>query len=567
MEQQWYTAIPALMGKYNGMRAGNSFQALGYEVAGGVKDWMLKGEIGPGINGGQKYGILGMTGEGGYGTTGAATFWPPASAIVTLCKGMTYQNLQMIYSAGSYVDIQDNSDIEVTATSGNFSFRIKRLGIENQPVTVTLVPVLNVAAVGSPVTVTTLNNYYDIYTGNISYTLPAAMTNGQMLRYAWRVETAGYSWSDTITKIYNPNTLFYDNMETGAVGTNWVVSAGWNYVADSGYAASRALTESPGTSYPANITTARTARYNGTFNLTSATAAYLTFLTRHRAENFHDKVQVQFSTNGTTWTAISGKTTVREPGTNEGSTINGNPSLTGVQPDWVKEEFNLSAFLGFPAVQFRFAFTSDATSSFYAAQDEGFYFDELKVVSTNAFLQTLAVKFIEFTGKMLPDNTIGLNWIAETDQKHRHFEVEKSTDRINFTSIGTVTPGNPNQFIDRFPVVGNNYYRIKGVDVDGKNEYSKIINIVYNPSLQSFLLYPNPVAEDVNFRINTGSPERISIQITDMSGRVVHTQQVTSGTIATEHKINVKHLAPDAYLFKAVNSKNEILGVQKFLKL
>jgi len=50
-DDKFYTYVSSAMGNYNGMRAGNSPQALGYEVAGGVKDWMLKGNIGTGTKG------------------------------------------------------------------------------------------------------------------------------------------------------------------------------------------------------------------------------------------------------------------------------------------------------------------------------------------------------------------------------------------------------------------------------------------------------------------------------------------------------------------------------------
>ncbi len=307
-EINWYKAIPALMGKYNGMRAGNSVQALGYEVAGGVKDWFFRGDIGSGVNGGLKSTIMGMTGEGGYGTTGASTFWPPSTAITGLCQGMVYQDIQMIYSAGSYVDIQDNTDIAVTATSGNFNFKLRRLGLDNQPVTVTLVPIINVATVGAPVVVTTANlsAYYSTHTANISYTLPGGITNGQRVRFAWRVQTQGYTYSDTITKFYNPSTPLTDNME-GSLTTNWTnitegtVASGFgynytgaNWTFTTGGVTGNALSESAnGTDYSAQ--SIRILQCNTVFNLASATAAYLTFQTKHFAENFHDKLQIQLS--------------------------------------------------------------------------------------------------------------------------------------------------------------------------------------------------------------------------------------------------------------------------------
>ena len=579
MQQQWYTAIPALMGKYNGMRAGNSFQALGYEVAGGVKDWMLKGEVGTGINGGQKYEILGMTGEGGYGTTGAATFWPPSTSIITLCKGMTYQNLQMIYSAGSYVNIEDMTDIAVSSTSGNFSFKIKRLGIENQPVTVTLVPVTNVTTVGAPVVVNTLTNYYDTYTGNISYTLPGSITNGQWIRFAWKVETAGYSYSDTITKFYNPNQLLYDNME-GALATNWTnanegtVASGFGYnytgadwvFTSGGYGGSgNALSESTnGTDYTAQ--SIRTLVYKGRFNLTSATAAYLTFQTRHAAENFHDKLQVQVSTDSITWVAIAGKTTIREPGTNEGTSINGQPALTGIEPDWTKEEFNLVTYVGTPLLRLRFVFTSDQTATFFAAEDEGFFIDELKVISTNTPLITLGANFLSFTGKLLPDNTIELKWDAAVDQKHRYFEVEKSADRINFVSIGRVEGSMLYKLIDNNPFIGNNFYRIKEVDVDSKAAYSNVINVIYNTVVHYLQLYPNPVKDDLTIRIKLNASDKINFQISDISGRTIKTMEVNAGNTIQEYQIDTKKLPSGIYFLKIVNSKLEVIEIQKIVK-
>lgn len=583
-EQNWYTAIPALMGKYNGMRAGNSLEALGYEVAGGVKDWFLKGDLGTGINGGLKTNIMGMTGEGGYrsGVVGSS-FWPQASEIVTLCKGMLYQNLQMIYSAGSYVDIQDNSDIALTTTSGNFSFRLKRLGLENQPVTVSVVPVLNVQSVGTPVTVTTLSNYYDTYTGNIGYVLPAGITNGQQVKFAWHIQTAGYSWKDTITKFFNPTTLLYDNME-GTLTTNWTnenegtVASGFGYnytganwtFTTGGYGGSQALSESAnGTDYSA--TSIRRLRYNSTFNLTSATAAYLTFLTRHEMENSHDKVQVQISTNGTTWTAITGKTTIQEeagisPTNADGSTINGKPALTGIAPDWVKEEFNLATYLGQPTVYLRFEFTSDQSTTFYKAQDEGFFIDELKVISSNTPLITLAANFLSFSGKLQNDNTIELKWDASVDQKHRYFEVEKSSDRISFVSIGKVAEGREYRLIDRTPYIGNNFYRIRAVDSEGVAKYSNVINVNYNPDLVYFQTYPNPVSDQINVRLKTQRPELLYACISDMMGKVVSKMELVADDIIKTFTIDTRTLVSNMYVLRIVNVSNETIGTQKFVK-
>lgn len=554
MEQQYYTQIPSLMGKYNGMRAGNSPQSVGYEVAGGVKDWMLRGEIGVGT----KDTIFGMTGEGGGGG-----FWAPASRIVELCKGMTYQNLQLLYAVGSYVDIQDMSDISLTSTSGNMAFKIKRIGLSNEPVTVTAIPIANISF-GAPVTVSSLPNYYDAYSGNVSYNLTPGVTNGQFVKFVWKVETTGYTYYDTITKFYNPITLFSDNMETGNASTNWsITGGGWAYESGTGFGATRSFTESPGTDYSPNAT--RTASYQNTLDLSDATAAYITFQTKYRAENFHDKLQLQVSPNGSTWTAISGKTTIQEPGTSDGSTINGIPSMTGIKDDWENEVFDLSAYLGQPALQFRLRFTSDASSSFYYAEDEGFLIDNLKVIKSTSTLITLAVNFISITGKLLPSDAIQIDWQAEVDNSHKYFEVERSSNGVNFEVIGRVDRNQPFSFIDQHPYKGNNYYRLKAVDNSANSKYSKVIIVKNDPGIV-LQMYPNPVKDELNVILKQDVGSQIQVTISDLMGRVVRSQVLISDVQNSAIRINCQGLAPQIYFLRLLNSKGEVLDVNKFVK-
>ncbi|HTE13008.1 MAG TPA: M14 family zinc carboxypeptidase, partial [Chitinophagaceae bacterium] len=457
----FYTAIPALMATYNGMRAADSYDALGYEVAGGFKDWMLMGNIGTGT----KDTVYALTGEGaaGGGTPAfgaAASFWAPSGQIISLCRSMCYQNLQLAYATGSYVDLQDVSDIAVTALNGSFNFSVQRLGLGNDPVTVSLIPLENIQSSGSAVTISSLPGYYETYNGSISYNLFPALGTGQRIKFIWKVATGGYTYSDTITKFYNPTQLLYDDMESpNILTTNWSNPApstlasgfGYNYTSGSfvfttsgGYGGGKALSESAANT---NYTTKaiKICQYKTTFNLTGATAAYLSFWTRYRAENFRDRMQVLASTNGTAWTALRGSTTIEEPGTLDDATLNGTPALTGIHDYWTHEIFNLSAYDGNATVYLRFQFTSDDDpSSFKYELDDGFYIDNVKVIKSNAtFLNLLPVNFINFYGNLLAGKKIGLNWEAVTDKSHNYFEVEKSADAVGFTSIGKIASGAP----------------------------------------------------------------------------------------------------------------------------
>jgi carboxypeptidase T len=583
----FYNVIPALMGTYNGMRAADSYDALGYEVAGGFKDWMLMGDIGTGT----KDTVFALTGEGGAGggstdpaviANGYEDFWAPASEILELSQGMCYQNIQLAYAAGTYVDIQDNSDIALSSTSGSLSFSLKRLGLGNQAVTVKLLAYENVQDVDPAVTISTMPVYYQTTTGTINYTLPSTLATGKRVKFIWQATAGGITVSDTVIKIYSPTTLLNDDME-GTFATNWTNTASgtpasgfgynytagtWAYTASGGYNSTHALSESAaGTNYTASAI--KIVQYNSTFDLTGSTSAYLTFMARYRAENFRDKMQVQVSTNGTTWTAISGTTTIKEPVTFDYATINGQPALTGIRDFWTKETFDLSGYSSATALTFRFVFTSDNDPSptiFKYEKDDGFYIDNVKVVKTNAPLSTLSAKFLDVSAKLQQDKTVKITWDAVVDADHDYFEVERAADGNNFVKLGKGTNVAPYEFTDNNPVQGFNYYRIRQVDKNGAVSYSKtvMVNVGRNRVLS---IFPNPVNDRLFIRLETRQSDQLKVELTTVSGKVVYSKNNVVDENTLELKVEMRNMVPQVYILRVTNSKGEVIATEKIVKL
>jgi carboxypeptidase T len=567
-ESKFFKYIPALMGQYNGMRAGNSCESVGYEVAGGVKDWWLIGDIGVGTKGK----IWGMTGEGGAGggTSGTyGSFWAPASQIVNLCKGMTFQNLQLAYAAGSYADIQDLNDINVNTLTGSFGFSLSRVGIEDKPVTISLLPIENIQSTGQPVTVNSIPNYLDAYTAGISYSLFPNLPVGQRIKYAWKIETGGYVYYDTVVKYYSPTVIFSDDMESASTVGKWTVSGGWNYSTDFKYQGSKSLAESPGINYPANVsTTSRMAVYAGpTINLSGATAAFVSFWVRHRAENFRDILNVEVSTNGSTWTPICGTTTVQEPGTLDGSKINGRPALTGIREIWTRELFDLSAYRGITNLRFRFRFTSDGnTTGFVNQVDQGFNIDNFRIIKTNTvFNNLMPAGTITVNGKLMENETIKVDWDALQETEHGYFTVEKSTDGKSFESIGKVTGIAPYYFIDPNPNTGNNFYRIKKHSKDGQISNANPINVPYRKHEFGISIYPNPVKDILNIEMQKNKSNSITVTVTDITGKTFIKKQFVS-TGSRTIKLDVSTLKSQLYIIQVINENGETIKTQKFLK-
>ncbi len=560
-DSSYYTYVPALMGLYNGYRAGNSPETVNYEVAGGIKDWLLMGDIGTGTKGK----IYGMTGEAGGGD-----FWAPVSQIPQLCKEMCFQNLQLAYAAGSNYDIEDKNEISISSTSGNFVFQVKRVGLGADQVTISLIPLHNIQSVGTPVT-KTLANYYDVLTDSIHYELPPTFVCGQTIRFAWKVESGGITTYDTVAKFFNPLTLMADDME-GSFAANWTATispsgpTGWGFTNAAAFAGTHSMTESPTGNYTTSST--RTVTYKNAIDLSDATSAYMSFWVKHRAENFRDKLQLQISTDGgSIWTPVCASNMVSEDNTTNEGSLGGQPALTGIRDNWTRELVDLGDYNGYGAVRFRFRFTSDNdASSFAFEKDDGFYIDDLKLTKTTS-VSTLSVKFGNFNAQLLLNNTVKLDWEAYTDLEHDYFEVQRATDNNNnFVTLSKIKTLPPYSALDYSPTLGNNYYRIKEVDKNGQVSYTNIIKI----NLQKFLttsIYPNPVHDQIAIKIrNNINRENYSILITDMTGRTVCEQTKTIEAGASDVKMNVNMLPPQVYLIKLINSKNEVIVNDKFIK-
>jgi hypothetical protein len=357
----------------------------------------------------------------------------------------------------------------------------------------------------------------------------------------------------------------------GSFSTNWTGTispsgpSGWSFTTSSAFGGTHSMTESPSGNYTTSST--RTVTYKNDFDMSDATSAYLSFWVRHRAENFRDKLQVQVSIDGSSWIPICGSNTVAENNTTSGGSLGGQPALTGIRDNWTRELFDLADFTGNPSLRLRFRFTSDNdASSFAFEKDDGFYIDNLKVIKVTN-VSTIAVKFGDFKAKLLADNSVLLDWEAYTDNQHDHFEVERSTSQNNqFVSIARVAGPPPYKAIDYNPQIGNNYYRIKQVDKDGKKMYSNIVNIKLAKRLTT-IIYPNPVKKMLTVKIrNQDLTDHFILEITDAAGRTVHEQTATVATGSNEIRINLQKLPPQVYFLKIVNSSNEIVLIDKFLK-
>src|SRR5664279_4722993 len=99
------------------------------------------------------------------------------------------------------------------------------------------------------------------------------------------------------------------------------------------------------------------------------------------------------------------------------------------------------------------------------------------------------------------DKDIDVQWRVDNEMNMKQYEVEKSTNGTQFSSIA-VKPATANNggsavyvIADASPVEGFNYYRVNSVDVNGKLSYTNLVKVLIGSMKQDITIYPNSITD------------------------------------------------------------------------
>ncbi|MBK0382122.1 T9SS type A sorting domain-containing protein [Pedobacter sp. SD-b] len=184
---------------------------------------------------------------------------------------------------------------------------------------------------------------------------------------------------------------------------------------------------------------------------------------------------------------------------------------------------------------------------------------------------TLPVKLLTFEVNK-NNNGVGLNFTTSKETNNKGFDIERAGDQNqNFSKIGFVdakinpqTINNYN-FIDAYPLQGNNYYRLKQIDNDGKFEYSEIksLRFDFNNQQQSILIYPNPAKDFIKVTLPSGQLGAVKMNIINLNGATVKSEKYKAGQELTQ---DISNLKSGMYLLEIRDENEGLLGVNKFIK-
>jgi hypothetical protein len=146
---------------------------------------------------------------------------------------------------------------------------------------------------------------------------------------------------------------------------------------------------------------------------------------------------------------------------------------------------------------------------------------------------TLPVTQLVLTGQ--PHlNHVRLQWQTESERNTTYFDIQHSTNGVRFEQIGSVAAAGHSTSTQHYDFehdnasTGQNYYRIRQVDMDGKYAYSRMIMV--RLGTENIRVWPNPGRGFFNVEMSDRAPDLI-YRVWTPQGQLVHQGSVQQSII------------------------------------
>lgn len=179
-------------------------------------------------------------------------------------------------------------------------------------------------------------------------------------------------------------------------------------------------------------------------------------------------------------------------------------------------------------------------------------------------LNPLPIELLDFSVSE-DDGHALLTWSTSTELNNEKFILLRTTDGIDFKTIGTVAgAGNSTSllnysFRDFQPEKGLSYYQLMQVDYDGTESLSDLQSFV-NVASEEFVIFPNPTTQDLTLSFNEDY-DRLEVLVYDMMGR-----QMDRIIFGSTDRVSFQLDGPSGIYFVEVNVNKDQKEIFKVLK-
>lgn len=173
---------------------------------------------------------------------------------------------------------------------------------------------------------------------------------------------------------------------------------------------------------------------------------------------------------------------------------------------------------------------------------------------------TLPVNFQTFNGTHRQGMN-ELNWTVSEERNLKQYELGRSTDGVQYTRIATVAVNGTGfySYTDK-NLTGNGnifYYRLKAIDRDAAYLYSDVVMLRNENPHNGLRVLGNPFTDKVNFQYQSVSDGKLSVQLFDMSGKLLRNENKNAVQGINNYAIeNLGGLPQGLYTLRLQSGKN-----------
>lgn len=217
---------------------------------------------------------------------------------------------------------------------------------------------------------------------------------------------------------------------------------------------------------------------------------------------------------------------------------------------WSTKSLDLSAYDG---TMFILGFEG---SHKYGIADNATFIDNISI--SKSFLP---VELISFNAEPNEKKSVNLDWKTATQENFSHFVLEHSIDGKTFTPFDLVkTENHTTQEIQNYenthlrPRLGQNYYRLKMVDINETFEYSdiKVVDMA-DVEFSEPKLFPNPAIIGQSLELSISNLTNAHLFIYQLDGKLVRNISLKDG----QNSINTIGFASGTY-FYSIQSAEQV---------
>ena len=237
--------------------------------------------------------------------------------------------------------------------------------------------------------------------------------------------------------------------------------------------------------------------------------------------------------------------------------------------------FNTGDFLGAGTVDFDYSSTTyssvlgSVNYTFNATAEDTIHFSVTYLYCASWFLNADITSFTAFKNN---SSAVSLQWITQNELPDRHYELQKSNDGTNFTTVdyrkavpdATSTGTYQARYSIKTSEKGKLIFRIKQIEKDGTIKYSPLRVIEANKDINEGLkLFPNPSNGAATLLFNNIKRSDWQVDILGVNGNLIQRLFFNN---ALQARLNLnKQLQRGIYFLKVTNRQNNQQWLEKLV--